>query len=578
MSTLEDNVNPLEENTNPEEISDAIESDLPLEKLLKLSKTFKTGVDTNLNKFKEEKMSMINEMSSMNCTVIPNEKHVETNSFTEKLSVNKQNNEDSENLLLGRNCNTLSVLEEELENVLEPFDAQSNRNEIKQDLQINKAEGNDCMYTPSIQNKISELHQMLNFDQTNNEKTNYLKKILEVENKCQYWIDKYNELHEKYLRLEAKRLRIEKENCGYQMEISRIKMIENENSSLKQAIDKSNRVRKELEVALESCHEVVYKYQTDVEVARYKVNEALEMMEKTYSEKDKLVMDLKKSNEKIVKLENELTNLIQEAGTKVNLEVEKVKTLYKDKLREANVEIEFLRTEKQIMFNKTQQISKEYEAINKKYTSINQKCVNEPEVYAKKVAMLAQQIKEYEVTFNNLIADVEVLKKTNRQLQESYARKKTKYVMEIAFLKDTTKSLENHLNIAIHEISENNGIILELSDRIKTLELEISKLQRPEENVDQKEIQINELTRHVEAQKQMVEMWRIEMHNMIEGFKHKINELKHHCSKLYKKNGKLKRIIDNSKHKYSISKKKRMNKTRKNKRSNIPSMSTSTST
>jgi len=55
---------------------------------------------------------------------------------------------------------------------------------------------------------------MLHFDQINNEKTNYLKKIIEAENKCQYWIDKYNELHEKHLRLEAKRLRIEKENCG----------------------------------------------------------------------------------------------------------------------------------------------------------------------------------------------------------------------------------------------------------------------------------------------------------------------------------------------------------------------------
>jgi len=58
----------------------------------------------------------------------------------------------------------------------------------------------------------------------------------------------------------------------------------------------------------------------------------------------------------------------------------------------------------------------------------------------------------------------------------SYARKKTKYVMEIAFLKDTKKSLENHLNKAINEISENNRIILSAADRIKTLELKISKL------------------------------------------------------------------------------------------------------
>lgn len=70
------------------------------------------------------------------------------------------------------------------------------------------------MYTPSIQNEISELHQMLNIDQTSNEKTNYLKKIIEVENKSQYWIDKYDELYEKHLRLEAKHVYIEKENCG----------------------------------------------------------------------------------------------------------------------------------------------------------------------------------------------------------------------------------------------------------------------------------------------------------------------------------------------------------------------------
>lgn len=36
--------------------------------------------------------------------------------------------------------------------------------------------------------------------------------------------------------------------------------------------------------------------------------------------------------------------MIPEAGAKVNLEVEKVKTMYKDKLRKANVDIEFLRT------------------------------------------------------------------------------------------------------------------------------------------------------------------------------------------------------------------------------------------
>ncbi|XP_060842330.1 putative leucine-rich repeat-containing protein DDB_G0290503 isoform X5 [Rhopalosiphum padi] len=515
MSTPEDNKNSLEEDLNSGEKSDTIENDLPLEKLLKLSKSFKTGIDENLNKFKDEKMSMVNEMSSMSSTVIPNEKHIETNDFSKKQSQNKYNKEDSENFLLEENSKTLRVLEQEFKNVLASFGVQHNKNEIKQDLQ--EKENNHIMCTPSRQNKIGELHPMINFDQTSDEKTNYIKKILEVENKCQYWMDKYDELHDKYLLLESKRIRIEKENCSYQMEISRIKMIENENLHLNQAIDKSNRVRKELEVALESCHEVVYKYQTDVDVARYRVKEAIEMVEKTYSEKDKLLTDLKNSNEKIVKLENEITNLIQEAGTKVNLEVEKVKTCYKDKLREANVEIEFLRTEKQIMFNKTEQISKEYEIIDKKYKSISQKCKNEPD--SKKLTMFSQQIKEYENTFSNLIADIEILKETNRKLQ---------------------------------------------------------KRKRPEDNFEQKETQINELIKHVEAQKQVMEMWRNEMHNMIEGFKQKINQLKYHCCKLYKKNRKLRRIINNSKFssKYSIIKKKQIRNRRRNKKLNISSMST----
>lgn len=68
------------------------------------------------------------------------------------------------------------------------------------------------------------------------------------------------------------------------------------------------------------------------------------------------------------------------------------------------------------MFNKTEQISKEYEIIDKKYKSISQKCENEPD--SKKLTMFSQQIKEYENTFSNLIADIEILKETNRKLQK----------------------------------------------------------------------------------------------------------------------------------------------------------------
>lgn len=70
------------------------------------------------------------------------------------------------------------------------------------------------------------------------------------------------------------------------------------------------------------------------------------------------------------------------------------------------------------MCNKTQQMSREYEILNEKYASINQKCINEPDVNSKKVALLVQQINEYEITFDNLTANVEIMKETNRKIQE----------------------------------------------------------------------------------------------------------------------------------------------------------------
>jgi len=65
----------------------------------------------------------------------------------------------------------------------------------------------------SVQDKISELHETY-FNQTYNEKLNYLRKIAEIENKRQHWINKYNELRDKYLRLESKCVDIEQKNCS----------------------------------------------------------------------------------------------------------------------------------------------------------------------------------------------------------------------------------------------------------------------------------------------------------------------------------------------------------------------------
>lgn len=48
-------------------------------------------------------------------------------------------------------------------------------------------------------------------------------------------------------------------------------------------------------------------------------------------------------SEELTRLETTLKNLMHESGKKVNLEVEKIKAIYKNKLREANDKIESLR-------------------------------------------------------------------------------------------------------------------------------------------------------------------------------------------------------------------------------------------
>lgn len=55
-------------------------------------------------------------------------------------------------------------------------------------------------------------------------------------------------------------------------------------------------VRKELESALETCHEVIHKHQIEMDDARKKVKESLQIVEKICLEKEKLLTDLNKSN------------------------------------------------------------------------------------------------------------------------------------------------------------------------------------------------------------------------------------------------------------------------------------------
>lgn len=58
----------------------------------------------------------------------------------------------------------------------------------------------------------------------------------------------------------------------------------------------------------------------------------------------------------------------------------------------------------------------------------------------------------------------------------SHVNEKTKYMMDISFLKDTIKSLENNLNQSKIKMDNDNEIIGSATDTIKTLKMKISEM------------------------------------------------------------------------------------------------------
>lgn len=58
----------------------------------------------------------------------------------------------------------------------------------------------------------------------------------------------------------------------------------------------------------------------------------------------------------------------------------------------------------------------------------------------------------------------------------SYTRKSKRYKMEIMFLREREESLNKHLSSAMRQIEEDKDELIEKTDRLSSLEMEINKL------------------------------------------------------------------------------------------------------
>ncbi|XP_050420428.1 kinesin-like protein KIF15 [Adelges cooleyi] len=533
--------------------------DISLDGLMQMSQSLKTNIESNFNKFKHERIPIVNEISKLcGVQVSLEQSDVTVSEPVKRLTLDSENNDNFGSFTIDNNnvavrwkksYETLNGLEDDLKTFRNLLNAQGG--DFNQSIQSKAKEDEHPLVEESPKRKVDEVNGLLNSETfRSDEMEKYrdnMKKLLEAENKCQRWADKYDELHAKYLKLESKCVAIEKVNCSYQIELARIKSVEDENRRLSESVDKLVRARNELEAALESCHETMYKYKSNEETARNKVREAVEIVEKTCLEKQQAVDSLDTANAEIERLQSELKTLVQEAGVKVHTEVEKIKDMFRDKLKNINAANDLLKTEKQTADRRIERMSKEYADLREDFQLLSQKCAEEPIVHSKKLASLVQQIGDYEIWSEQLTADVEILKEANRKIQESYARKRTKYTMEIAFLRDTVESLEGHLSRAMRQIADDNEKMVDATDRLKTLEMEMSKSSRKktEEDLEQKDKQIiNELTKHVEAYKRMMDIWEDEIYEITNGFKNRIIQLKSRCRQLYQKNSKLKRMIN----------------------------------
>ncbi|XP_050538213.1 uncharacterized protein LOC126903775 [Daktulosphaira vitifoliae] len=189
--------------------------------------------------------------------------------------------------------------------------------------------------------------------------------------------------------------------------------------------------------------------------------------EETFVPKPKELIELDEVN----RLEEELKRLVVDAGIEVN----KVKLIYDTKFQEVIKETQRLQMEKKTAEQDLEKKTKENADLTKKYESVVQKCVSQPLVHLENVNSLIDQIDDYKIKCEKLMNEVEILKEANKENQENYTRKSARYKMEIMFLKDREESLKKHLNSAMRQIAEDKNELLETSDRIKVLEMEINK-------------------------------------------------------------------------------------------------------
>ncbi|XP_050544028.1 structural maintenance of chromosomes protein 2-like isoform X2 [Daktulosphaira vitifoliae] len=535
------------------------DKDISWQNLMKMSSSLKTNIDLNMKKVKYQMNSIQNEAAEQNnCEVLAEQSNVTVNELLPLSAFNNKMNDDNE-------INNFDVLNLEKCHLIQR-NSEFN-NSLKNIFVSQMGDPDQIDQTPKVKEKnrsenISFTEKEF-FDNENDcieeigKSVGIIKKMFEVKNKCQNWIEKYDELHDKYLNLESKCIAIEQNNSSYQIELARTKSIEEENLRLNKLFVKETRVRNELETALRFCHEKIDKYQRDESTARDKVKEAIELVEKTCMEKQRVTEELKKSNDEVNRLEEELKRLVVDAGNKISIEIEKVKLIYDTKFQEVKIETQRLQMEKKTAERDLEKKTKEYADLTKKYESVAQECVSQPLVHLENVNSLIDQIDDYKIKCEKLMNEVEILKEANKQNQENYTRKSARYKMEIMFLKDREESLKKHLNSAMRQIAEDKNELLETTDRIKVLEMEINKSNKPKENSDQHDKKIiAELIKHIEAYKKTIDMWKNEMSDITKSLKNKIVKLKLNNRQLYQKNMKLKKMINISRYNYRFKMKK----------------------
>lgn len=300
--------------------------------------------------------------------------------------------------------------------------------------------------------------------------------------------------------------------------------------------------------------------------SKRKVSEAVDLVETALLEKDAALLREKVAKDEAQNLQKILSRIIDEAGEKVIIEVESVKSMYETKYWLLQDEINNLQKDLTNRKEKVNELSAKCDKLENELDKYRSQLDNNGEDSKQNYTKVLLLEKNLEASVQKML----IAERKNIQMQTQTSQLKEEHTLNIEcfrieldrkendkrILQHTVRKLKNELQVSNSKLLQVAEKVEEVNERIKMMESEIKKenyvkdLQSEErfsatirevETANQKIL--NDLMGQLEAQIEINKAWRKEVPDLTDKLERRHKELREEIIELKKRNKELKQEL-----------------------------------